>query len=214
MSIFNQLKNNKGTISSALGKELAKKVLDGYTGILQEAIDLCIYDLRNDQAKNIRSGAAKIVEIVAEKRPELVSPNIEKLLEALKVKEPQTKWMIIRTMGFCAHLNKKIVEKAIPYAEQYIKKKDGLCLASSADLFLGDIGVLSKKDAEKIFPILKVSISSCLLNEQDWLLETFMKILPNLGEKEKKIVVSFAKKHENSSKKATQSRVKKLMKLL
>jgi len=145
MSILEQLSNNKGTVSSALGKTLAQKVLNGQTNILSECIDLSSYEAEAPAKKHIRSGAAKVVEIVAEKQPELVAPYLEKLLPALSVKEPQTRWMTIRTMGFCAHLNKPIAQKAIEYAEKYVHNKDGLCLASSADLFLGDFGAISKK---------------------------------------------------------------------
>jgi hypothetical protein len=105
MSIFEQLSNNKGTVSSALGKVLAKKALDGQISILLECVDLASYKPSAPNQKHIRSGAAKVIEIVAENRPELVAPYLEKLLPALSVKEPQTRWMIIRTMGFCAHLN-------------------------------------------------------------------------------------------------------------
>jgi len=68
MPILNQLQKNKGTLSSALGKSLAEKVLKGEKGILNEAVELINYD-----DKNVRAGAAKIIEIVAEKKPELVA---------------------------------------------------------------------------------------------------------------------------------------------
>src|SRR3990172_5104634 len=99
MSIFHQLADNKGTVSSALGKQLAKQVLDGDESILREAIELTIFDPKNEKAKNIRGGAAKIVEQVAEKRPELVAVFLADLEPALDVPEPQTRWMIIRTFG-------------------------------------------------------------------------------------------------------------------
>lgn len=38
MSIFEKLKLNKGTVSSALGKELASEVLKGNNEALKEAI--------------------------------------------------------------------------------------------------------------------------------------------------------------------------------
>ncbi len=214
MSIFNQLQKNKGTVSSALGKELAQKVLNGNIEILNEAIELCVYEPDEDKGKNVRSGAAKIVEIVAEKKPELVAPHLDKLLDSLTVAEPQTRWMAIRIMGFCAHLNKKTAEKAIPYAEKFIKRKEGLVIASSADLFLGDFGAISKKDAEKVFPILELSISNYVLNEQDWLLEAFMKIVNNLGTEEKEKIKTFAKRWESTSRKSTQARAKKLLKIM
>ena len=38
MDLLNLLKSNKGTVSSALGKELAQKVLKGDTSILNDAV--------------------------------------------------------------------------------------------------------------------------------------------------------------------------------
>jgi len=186
MGILSLLEKNKGAVSSALGKELAAKVLDGEVDILHEAIELSSIKEKDISMKRVRSGAAKIVEIVAEKRPELVAPYLQMLLPALSVDEPQTRWMIIRTMGFCAHLNKSAAKKAIPYAEKYIKEKEGLCIASSADLFLGDYGTLSPEDAQVAFLLLELSIDNMVLNEQDWLLEAFIKIYPQV-EKIKKI---------------------------
>ena len=214
MSIFEELAANKGTISSALGKALAKKVLqEGQSDILTKCIDLSSYEKDDVGAKNIRAGAAKVVEIVAENRPEMVAPRLEDLLPALSVQEPQTRWMIIRTMGFCAHLNKPIAEKAITYAKKYIEEKEGLIIASSADLFLGDYGALSKEDAEIVFPILEYSMERAVKNEADWLLEAFYKLYANLGEREKNIVLKFAEDWQYSARKSTKKRAKRILRL-
>lgn len=45
--LIDKLKNNKGTVSSKLGKELAIEILNGDENLLKEAIDLVIYDLDN-----------------------------------------------------------------------------------------------------------------------------------------------------------------------
>lgn len=211
MNIFEQLSHNKGTVSTALGKALAKKVLDGQSAILLECVDLASYESSTPTQKNIRSGAAKVVEIVAEKRPDLVAPYLEKLLPALSVKEPQTRWMIIRTMGFCAHLNESAAQKAIGYAEKYIDDKEGLILASSADLFLGDLGAISKKDAHRVFPILERSMENVIENEQDWVLEALYKVLPNLEKTEQEVVKKFAERWQYSTRKSTQQRAKKIL---
>jgi hypothetical protein len=212
MNIFEQLSNNKGTVSSALGKALAQKVLKGQIGILSECIELSSFEAEIPAQKHIRSGAAKVVEIVAEKQPELVAPHLEKLLPALSVKEPQTRWMTIRTMGFCAHLNQSIAGKAIKYAEAYLQdKKDGLVLASSADLFLGDFGALSKKDAQKVFSILSLSSENLVTNEQDWILEAMLKILPNLDKDDQAEVFKFAEHWQYSARKSTQQRARKIL---
>ncbi len=69
MDLFERLSNNKGTVSSALGKEMAIQVLAGDDLMLEKAVELTRYDLDNVESKNIQAGAAKIVEIVVEKSP-------------------------------------------------------------------------------------------------------------------------------------------------
>jgi len=44
-----------------------------------------VYKAKDTKEKNIRSGAAKIVEIVAELKPELVASHLEKLLPARQI---------------------------------------------------------------------------------------------------------------------------------
>ena len=84
------------------------------------------------------AGAAKAVEIVAEVRPELVAPHLGELLPALSVKEPRTRWMTIRVMRFCAHLDPPRAREAVAHAGRYFAAREGLVIVSSADLFLGD----------------------------------------------------------------------------
>ena len=133
---------------------------------MSECIGLATYEAADPNAKQIRAGAAKVVEIVAEERPELVASRLDELLPGLSVPEPQTRWMIIRTMGFCAPLNEPAAKKALPYAERYVDAKEGLVIASSADLFLGDLGALSKANARRTFPVLKRSMETVMKNEQ------------------------------------------------
>jgi len=98
--IIEQLRNNKGTVSTELSKRIASEVLSGNAEILKEAIELTSYALSDKKEKNIRSGAAKIVEVVAMEKPELIAPYLERLLPALDANEPQTRWMIIRAITF------------------------------------------------------------------------------------------------------------------
>ncbi len=212
MSVFEQLSHNKGTVSSALSKVLARKVLvEGQMDILSECINLTCYELSEPAARNIRAAAGKVVELVAEKEPGLVAPGLEALFPALSVPEPQTRWMIIRVMGYCAQGNKPVAMKAIPYAEKYLDGKEGLCIASSADLFLGDLGALSKEDAETVFPILEHSMDNLIANEQDWLLEAFFKIFPNLDQDGQEKVLQFAQQWQYSARKSTQQRAGKIL---
>ncbi len=212
MSVFEQLSKNKGTVSSALGKSLAQKILAGRgDDILAECIDLACYAGSGPTARNIRAGAGKVVELVAEKKPEAVAPHVQKLLPALAVEEPQTRWVIIRTLGYCARLNPGVARKGIAHAERYIGRKEGLVIASSADLFLGDLGAVSRTDASAVFPLLERSMRNAIKNEEDWLLEALLKVLPNLAASERKAGLSFAKRWQHSARKSTQARATKVL---
>lgn len=215
MRILEQLKGNKGTVSSALGKTLAAEVLAGDLETLSEAIDLSSYMLSNKKEKNVRAGAAKVVETVAFTRPDLVAPYLEKLLPALKADEPQTRWMAIRVFGLCAILNEPVAEKALPDAKEYIRKKKAgeLCLVSSADLYLGDYGSLSRKNTDQVFSLLLESTDNMILNEHDWLLEAFTKIIPHLNQKEVETVLAFAIEYREHPRKTTQKRVELIEKM-
>jgi hypothetical protein len=213
MSILPELQAQKGCLSSSAGKILAEQVLAGDLSILHEAVDLVSYQLGDKKAKSIRSGAAKIVEIVAEKKPELVEAYLSKILPGLTASEPQTRWMAIRIMGFCARVNPQQAAQAIPFAEEFLAHKtDGLCLASSADLFLGEYGALSRETAGRVFPLLDKSTRNAVPNEQDWILEAFTKILDNLSAEHKKAVIAFAQKFTNYPRKSTQLRAKTILK--
>jgi len=90
MSIFEQLSKNKGSVSSALGKALVQKVLqEGRVDILLECIDLAFYDASASASRHIRSGAAKVVEIVAEKQPELELPIWRNYLRLFLSRSPK-----------------------------------------------------------------------------------------------------------------------------
>jgi len=214
MSIFESLLENKGTVSSALGKKLAEEVLGGDAGILDEAIRLCAFELVDHNMRRLRAGAAKIVELVAEKEPELVAPRLGELFPALKAAEPQTRWMIIRTFGYCARANEAWAKKDLPFAQAYVESKDGLCLRAAADRFLGDYGALSPKNAAAVLPILQTSIKSLVMNEEDWILEAFTQIAALVDSESKAKILLFAKRCERAPKKNTQARAKKLLKLV
>lgn len=211
MNLLDQLRDNKGTVSSALGKKLAAEVLAGNHGMLEEAVLLASYDLDNVKSKNIRAGAGKIIEIVAEKTPELVATYLADLLPSLQAKEPQTRWMIIMAFGYCAKENEVVAKEALAYAKRYIEEKEGLCIASSADLYLGSYGALSRNNTVEVFPMLLKAISTCIKNEQDWIIESLIKIAPFLTGDEIDQVMPFVMFYHEDVRKATAKRVKKFI---
>lgn len=211
--IFEQLKNNKGTISSKLGKELAAEVLNGNYAILSEAIELVCYDINNPNEKVIRAGAAKIVEKVAEKSPELVAPHLKKLFPGFTAVEPQTRWMLMIAFRYCAELNPKEARKAIDYATLFIREQAGVCLSGATDLYLGAIGALSKKDADLVFPLLLEAYDLASENEKDWILEAFIAMAEKLDSEQKEKAKEIASMHLTVTRKATVKRATKLLTL-
>ena len=80
-------------------------------------------------------------------------------------------------------------------------------------MFLGDLGAISVKDAHRVFPILELSLENVTKNEQDWLLEAFYKVFPNLEEAEREMVMKFAGRWQYSSRKSTQQRAQKILRI-
>ena len=212
MDVFELLKNNKGTVSSALGKELANKVLNGDLSILHEAVNYVTYDLENEKSKTIRAGAAKIIEKVAEKKPELVAKDLNKLKPALQAPEPQTRWMLMQVFGYCAKLNPKASISVLNFAKQYLTENAGVCLTGSVHLYMGRIGTTSNKIASEVLLILDDSLKSASENEVDWILEGFLSIIDNLDNESKIIIQKNAELYLDSRKKSTQKRAKKILK--
>jgi hypothetical protein len=213
MTLLVELSNNKGTVSSSLGKEKAAEILDGNVDLLKEAIPLICFDLGNPKSKHIRAGAAKIVECVSEKRPTLVEPFLEKILPGLKAEEPQTKWMIFMTLGYSAKINPDLAGKGLPFAKKYIlEKTDGqLCLVGAIDKYLGFLGKTSKENAQKSYKLLIESIDNVIMNEADWILEGFIDIAEYMNPEQKKEILSIANEYIDSPKKVTQKRCKMLI---
>ncbi|HBH05358.1 MAG TPA: hypothetical protein DDX92_01995 [Flavobacteriales bacterium] len=211
--LFEKLRKNKGIVSSKLGKELAEEVLNGNEVILHEAIKLVTYDLQNEKEKNIRAGAAKILEKVSEKKPEMVSPYLSEIYKAFEAKEPQTRWMLMMTYGYCADINSETAATAIDFAKSYLSENSGVCLSGAAEVYLGRIGATSEEFAQKAFPILLDAYDTAGMNEIDWIFEAFIMLIPKLTIKQREEVFTCAYEYNHASKKSTQKRREKLMKL-
>jgi hypothetical protein len=212
MEIFDLLKANKGTVSSALGKELGAKVLNGDLSILEQAMKYVVFDLNDDKSKGIRAGAAKIIEVVAEKKPELIARDLDKLKPALNAPEPQTRWMLMYVFGFCAKLNPKDSVSVVDYAKKYLTENAGVCLSGAVHQYLGRIGATSEKTAMTVLPILDDSLKTASENEIDWILEGFISIVSVLKPDSLMIVKRNAEIYLDSRKKSTQDRAKKILK--
>jgi hypothetical protein len=208
MTLLDLLLANKGTVSSALGKQLAKDVLAGDKNILKDA-SLLIHH----ESKFVRSGAAKIIEKVAEERPELVAPLLSDLLPAINYDEPQTKWMMIHTFGLCAKYKPEISREVFDTATQYLEPSFGTCLRDRAITYLGYIGNLSKKDCDKSFPLLIESFSI----HQDRITrvyESLERLADWLDDNQKNMVKDYIDKHTKSKSPEIKKWAKKLYKII
>jgi len=173
MSILPQLEKNRGTISSALGKSLAKQVLSGETPILEEAVALLSHG-----DKNVRAGAAKIIEQVALADPALVAGWLPHLLPALEVPERQTRWMAIHSLGLCAELDAATALRALPQAEAFIDADSGACLWGSTIVYLGYLGATSAAAARVVFPLLERALQR-IPRQAGRVLDAFLRLLPH-----------------------------------
>jgi hypothetical protein len=206
MSLLEQLLENKGTVSSALSKQLAKDVLAGDTTILTEASRLIHYE-----SKVVRSGAAKIIEKVAEEKPELVAPLLTDLLPTLDYDEPQTKWMMIHTFGLCAKWQPELAREIFDSVLKYWEPSNGTCLRDRSIIYLGYMGNVSKQDCDNCFPVLIESFTK----HPDRITRVFesLEILSNwLDADQKQIVRAFALDFKESESAEIRKWVKKIIK--
>ena len=126
--------------------------------------------------------------------------------------EPQTRWMIIMTYGYCVKNNPKSALKGIDYAKSYISENQGVCLTGAAHVYLGHAGAHSTQKAEEVFPVLLNALQTASVNEVDWIIEAFINICDNLTAPDKEVILNTVKLYLNTPKKSTIKRIEKLIK--
>jgi hypothetical protein len=206
MSILSQLEQNKGTISSALGKSLAKQVLAGEKAILAEAVELLTHD-----NKQVRAGAAKIIEQVAMKKPASVVDFMPQLLPALDVPEPQTRWMITHTLGHCASLDTPTALKALPQAEPFIRQDSGACLWGSTIIYLGYLGATSETNARVVFPLLEQALRDIPKQTKN-VLDSFLRLLDQADDETRAKIARYAETYAQDEKSSIKAVAHKILK--
>jgi len=198
MILLNQLKENKGTVSSALGKELAKDVLNGRLDILTDALELIHFE-----DKNVRSGAAKIIEKVAEEKPALISDHLSELVVCMNYPESQTRWMVLHIAGLCAHLVPDISRDFFFDAVKYLDKSHGTVLNDRAITYLGYMGAVSEEDCRNSYPYLIESFDSHS-NRITRIFESLSRMIELLDKSARLKVLEYANIHATNEKKSVQ----------
>lgn len=208
MTLLARLQANKGTVSSALGKQLALEVLGGNKKLLADAVKLIHFD-----SKNVRSGAAKLIEKVAEGNPKLVARHLPKLRPALEYEEAQTRWMMVHTFGLCAHLDPDAARGIFKEATGYLDPSHGTVLRDRAITYLGYMGAVSRKDCNKCFPRL---IESFDLHPDrvPRVLESLERMVGVMSAKQKAEATAYASEYAEHAKPSLKSRGKRLLKAL
>ena len=208
MTILPQLEKNKGTISSKLGKALGQDVLAGQTEILAEAVDLISHE-----SKQVRAGAAKIIEQVALVDPSLVVAYLPRLLPALDVDEPQTRWMAIHTLGLCAAFDASTSLKALPKAEAFIEAESGACLWGATVVYLGYVGATSAENARATFPILERALQR-VPKQAKQVLQGFLRLLDRADEEVRLAIGRYAEAYVQNENKGIRSAAQKITRRL
>lgn len=208
MNLLEKLKNNKGLVSSALGKSLAQDVLKGNLQILNDAFDLISFE-----DKSVRSASAIIIEEVAKSKPELVVSHLNSLFPALDFSEPQTRWIIIRVYGLFAKLKPDVVRKVLPKAEKFLNEKSSLCLQDAAITYLGYLGAVSEKDAQTVFPYLEKALIS-VPKRITRIFESFERMVGVLNDALKIKLMNYAEKYSKDKSPSIKSKAVRLKKKL
>jgi len=206
MPILAKLEKNRGTVSSALGKVLAQRVLAGETDILDEAVTLLSHG-----HKDVRAGAAKIIEQVGLVDPSLVVSFLPTLLPALNTPERQTRWMAIHTLGLCAKLDAQTALLALPQAEAFIAADSGACLWGATITYLGHLGATSATNARRVFPLLERALER-IPRQAKGVLEAFLRLLAQADEDMRASIARYAEtlaQHERPGVRTAARRVRK-----
>lgn len=207
MTILNKLKEVNNIVGSECGKKFAEEVLNGNIEILKEAEHLIKHE-----DKNIRAGAAKIIEKVAEVKPELI--HLEKILPGLDMPEPQTRWMITHAIGLCAKCNTDFAYQAFDKIQKFLTDRNsGACLWDRSICYMKYIGLTSSKRAQKVLPILEQALIN-IPSQTKTILESFEKLILIADRNSKIKILNIAQKYQNNEKNSIKNKAISLIKKL
>ena len=187
---------------------MAQEVLAGNTAVQKEAVELIAHE-----EKNVRAGAAKIIEQVALANPSLVAGHLPRLLPTLDAPEPQTRWMVIHTLGLCAALDPATALKAYPKAEEFIAQKSGACLWGSTIKYLGDLGATSRDSGQLVFPLLETALQEVPRQERA-VLESFLRLVGEANSEMRAKIIRYAESLLDDSRPSVRKAARGVQKVL
>lgn len=108
--------------------------------------------------RDFRASAAKIIEVVGEKKADWIAPYAGHLLSALDNPEPQTRWSCLYSLGLCAAYNPLPANQGFNKALQFLFEDKGTCLLGRAIDYLGLIGAVSPEYGVKSVNALNLAL--------------------------------------------------------
>lgn len=134
-------------------KEQAHKAASN-DGALRDLVE----DLSGTSRRN-RQHAASVMKELAKQDPAVAVPFIPHLVEALEVKEAQTKWESLDALSALVAADSSACERAVPGAEACLfDEGDNGLLRFSAFRFLCTLGSTSKERSAAVWPLIDEAV--------------------------------------------------------
>ncbi len=110
------------------------------------------------RSRRKRQFAARVIRLLAERDPERVEPHVDALIEALELKEAQTRWEVLDTLTLLVPVNAKAIGGAFEGAETALFDEDSPTLRFSAFRLLCTWGATDRGRSKKVWPIVDEAI--------------------------------------------------------
>ena len=133
-------------------KEQAQKAASN-DGALRDLIE----DLAGPSRRN-RQHAASVMNALSKQSPETVVPFIGNLVDALELKEAQTRWESLDALSSMVAVQVESCDEAVPGAESALFDEDNGLLHLAALRFLCTIGAVSEDRSLKVWPLIDEAV--------------------------------------------------------
>lgn len=122
-----------------------------------DALSALIEDL-SSSSRRTRQLAGRVVNLLAEREPDLLAPFIEQLVDALYRPEAQTRWEVLDALTLLVPEHAKECGAAYEGAEAALFDEISAPLRLSAFRFLVVWGATERRRSEKVWPIIDEAI--------------------------------------------------------
>ena len=127
--------------------------------LTEEQVAAKVADL-GERLRRRRQDAAHMLALSAQQEggAELLIPHVDALVEALEVKEAQTRWEVLTALAQLALVDAALVEDAFEGAEDSLFDEDSAIARLAAFRFLVRLGISSPERSERVWKLLDEAI--------------------------------------------------------